>query len=111
MSLKTKNSLAGSTLGFIIWLHYETSFSLSFGLSRLGVATTDNLHFYDMASALRSDALPATNPLFRGKTGPFVFHINVGASGLAPCPRTQPENLPVSSPQSPLNAELQTGKL
>ena len=80
MSLKTKNSFVGSTLGFIIRLHYETWFSLSFGLSRLGVATTDNLQFYDMASTLRSDALPATNPLFRGKTEPLVFHIKVGAS-------------------------------
>ena len=54
-------------MSFIIWLHYETWFSLSFGLSRLGVATADNLQFYDMAFVLRSEPLPATNPLFGGK--------------------------------------------
>ena len=37
--------------------------------SRLGVTTADNLHFYNIAFLfLRSDALPATNPLFGGKT-------------------------------------------
>ena len=53
-----------------------SSFSFSFGFSRLGVATADNLHFYSMAFLfLRSDALPATSHLFRGKIGPPVFHI------------------------------------
>ena len=49
--------------------------SFSFGFSRLEVATADNLFFYNMEFLfLRSDALPATNPLFRGKTGPPVLH-------------------------------------
>ena len=43
--------------------------------------------------------------------GPPVFHIKVGASRLVPCPRTQQANLPACSPQSPLNAERQAGKL
>ena len=60
---------------------FNTLPSFSFGFSRLAVATADNLHFYNMAFLfLRSDALPATNPLFRGKTGPPVFHIKMGAS-------------------------------
>ena len=98
-------------MGFIIWLYYETWFSLSFGLSRLGVATADNLHFNDMAFVLQSDALPATNPLFGGKTGPPVFHIKVEASRLAPCPRAHQANLASCPPQPHLNAERQTGKL
>ena len=69
------------------------------------------LHFYDMAFVLRSDALPATNPLFRWKTGPPDFHINVGASHSVSCPKAQQANLPACSPQSPLNAECQAGKL
>ena len=46
--------------------------------SRLGVATANICIFYYMAFALRSHALPATNPLFGGKTGPPVFHIKAG---------------------------------
>ena len=64
-----------------------------------------------MAFVLRSDALPATNPLFRGKTGPPVFHIKAGVSRLVPCSRTQQANLPACSPQPPLNAEHQARKL
>ena len=56
------------------------TFSFSFGLSPIRGRHSRYLHFYDMAFILRSDALPATNPLFRGKTGPPVFHIKVGAS-------------------------------
>ena len=48
--------------------------------SRLGVATADICIFYNMAFVLWSGALPATNPLFRGTTGPSVFHIKLGAS-------------------------------
>ena len=54
--------------------------SFFFGFSRLGVVTAENLHFYGMAFVLRSDALPATNPLFGGKTGSPVFYIKVRAS-------------------------------
>ena len=79
---------------------------------QLGVATAVILHFYNMAFLfLLSDALPATNPLFRGKTGPTVFHIKVGASHKVPCPRTQQANLPACFPQPPINAERQAAKL
>ena len=44
-----------------------TSCSLSFGFSRLGIATVDNLHFFNMVFVLWSDALPAINPLFGGE--------------------------------------------
>ena len=54
--------------------------SSSFGLFLIRGRHSRYLHFYDMAFVLRSDALPATNPLFRGKTGPSIFHIKVGAS-------------------------------
>ena len=64
-----------------------------------------------MAFVLRSDAFSATNPLFGGKTGPPVFHIKLGASRKVSCPRTQQANLPAYSPQPPLNAERQAGKL
>ena len=54
---------------------------LSFGFSRLGVTTADiDLYFYDMAFVLRSDAFPASNLLFEGKTGAPVFYIKVGGS-------------------------------
>ena len=43
--------------------------------------------------------------------GPPVFHIKAGASRLVPCPRTQQANLPACSPQPPINAERQAGKL
>ena len=36
------------------------------------------LYFCNMAFVLRSDALPATNPLIGGKTGPPACHIKVG---------------------------------
>ena len=58
--------------------NFMTCSSSSFGFFRLGVATADNLHFYNMAFLfLRLDAFPATNPLLRGKTGPPVFYIKV----------------------------------
>ena len=82
--------------------------SFSFGLFPIRGRHSKYLHFYDMAFVLRSDALPATNPLFGGKTGPLVFHIKVGASRQVSCPRTQQANLPACSP---LNAERQAGKL
>ena len=48
-----------------------SSSSLSFGLFPIRGRHSRYLHFYDMAFVLRSDALPATNPLFGGKTGPL----------------------------------------
>ena len=54
-------------------------------------------NFYNVAFVLRSDALPASNPLFEGKTEPPVLHIKVGASRLVPRPRTQQANLPACS--------------
>ena len=54
--------------------------SFSFGLFPIRGRHSRYLHFYDMAFVLQSDTLPAINPLFRGKTGPPVFHIKVGAS-------------------------------
>ena len=59
---------------------YGLSSFFSFGLFLIRGRQSRYLHFYDMAFVLRSDALPATNPLIRGKTGPPVFHIKVGAS-------------------------------
>ena len=56
------------------------SSSFSFGLFPIRDRHSRYLHFYDIAFVLRSDALPATNPLFRGKTGPPVCHIKVEAS-------------------------------
>ena len=47
----------------------KTSSSLSFGLFPIRGRHSRYLHFYNMAFVLRSDALPATNPLFAGKTG------------------------------------------
>ena len=44
-------------------------------------------------------------------SGPPVFHIKVEASREKPCPRTRQANLPACSPQPPLNAERQAGKL
>ena len=44
-------------------------------------------------------------------SGSPVFHINAGASRKMSCPRTQQANLPAYSPQPPLNAERQAGKL
>ena len=58
----------------------EVSSSSSFGLFPIRGRHSRYLHFFDMAFVLQSDALPATNPLFRGKAGPPVFHIKVGAS-------------------------------
>ena len=54
--------------------------SLSFGLFPIRGRHSRYLHFCDMAFVLRSDVLPATNPLFRGKTGPPIFHIKVEVS-------------------------------
>ena len=95
---------------FITYLQHYSS-SLSFGLFPIRGRHSRYLHFYYMAFVLRSDALPATNPLFGGKTGPPVFHIKAGASRKVPCPRAQQANLPACSPQHPLNAERQAGKL
>ena len=53
--------------------------SLSFGLFPIKGRRSRYLHFDNMVFVLRSDALPATNPLFRGNTGPPVFNIKVGA--------------------------------
>ena len=64
-----------------------------------------------MVFVLRSDAFPATNSLFRGKTGPPVFKIKVGVSRQVPCYKTREANLPVCSSQPPLNAERQAEKL
>ena len=58
----------------------SSSSSLFFGLFPIRGRHSRYLHFYNMAFVLPSDALPAANPLFRGKTGPPVFHIKVGAS-------------------------------
>ena len=87
------------------------SSSFSFGLFPIRGRHSRYLHFYDMAFVLRSDALPATNPLFRGKTGPSVFHIKMEASRYVSCPMTQQANLLACSPQPPLNPECQAGKL
>ena len=57
----------------------QSSSSLSFGLFPVRGRHSRYLHFYYMAFVLRSDALPATKPLFGGKTGPPVFHIKAGA--------------------------------
>ena len=62
---------------FLVSTSYDLFLS---AYSRLGVATADICIFYDMAFVLRSDALPVTNPLFRRKTGPPIFHIKVGVS-------------------------------
>ena len=90
---------------------YSSSSSFSFDFFPIKGRHSRYLHFYDMAFVLRSDAFPATNPLFRGKTGPPVFHIKVGASRSVSCPRTQHANLPACSQQPQLNAERQAGKL
>ena len=45
-------------------VEFDCDSSLSFGFSRLRVATADNLDFYKMAFVLRSDVFSATNPLF-----------------------------------------------
>ena len=45
-----------------------SSSSFSFGLFPIRGRHSRYLHFYDMAFVLQSDALPATNPLFRRKT-------------------------------------------
>ena len=92
-------------------LMLQSSSSLSFGLFPIRGGHSRYVHFYYMAFVLRSDALPATNPLCGGKTGPPVFHIKVGASHYVPSPRTQNANLPACSPQPPLNAERQAEKL
>ena len=44
-------------------------------------------------------------------SGPPVFHIKAEASRKVPRPRTQQANLPICSPQPPLNVESQAGKL
>ena len=44
-------------------------------------------------------------------SGPPVFHIKAEASRQVPCPRTQQANVPACSPQPPINAERQAGKL
>ena len=44
-------------------------------------------------------------------SGPPVFHLKIGPSHEVPCPRAQQSNLPVCSPQYPVNAERQAGKL
>ena len=46
-----------------------------------------------------------------GVPGPPVFHIKMGASRQVPCPRAQKAKLPACSPQLPINAERQAGKL
>ena len=56
------------------------SSSLSFGLFLIRGRHSRDLHFYNMAFVLRSDALPTTNPIFGWKTGPLVFHVKVEAS-------------------------------
>ena len=61
-----------------------------------------------MAFVLRSHALPATNPLFGGKTEPPVLHLKVEPCRQVPCPRTQQVTC---SPQPPFNDERQAGKL
>ena len=99
----------GQLMVLMICENFYTSFS--FGLFPTRGRHSRYLHFYDMAFVLRPDALPATNPLFRGKTGPPVFHIKVGAFRKVSCPRTQQANSPACSSQPPLNAERQTGKL
>ena len=48
--------------------------------------------------------------LFRGFWATCLSHKG-GASRKVPCPRTQQANLPACSPQPPLNAERQAGKL
>ena len=59
----------------------EISFSsFSFGLFPIRGRYSRYLHFYDMAFVLRSDDLPATNPLFRGKTGPCLPRKGGGVS-------------------------------
>ena len=47
---------------------------------------------------------------FRGVWATF-FHIKAGASRKVPCSRTQQATLPACSPQPPINAERQAGKL
>ena len=64
-----------------------------------------------MAFVLRSDALPATNPLFRVKTGPPVFHIKAGRPVKCLAQGHLQANLLACSPQPPLNAKRQAGKL
>ena len=44
-------------------------------------------------------------------SGPLLFHVKAEASPKVPCPRTQQANFPACSPQPPLNAECQAGKL
>ena len=56
------------------------SSSLSFGVFPIRGRHSRYQHFYNMAFVLRSNALPATNHLFRGKSGPPVSHIKVEAS-------------------------------
>ena len=58
----------------------SSSSSLFFDLFPIRGRHSKYPHFYNMAFVLRSDVLPATNPLFGGKTEPPVFHIKVGAS-------------------------------
>ena len=58
----------------------SSSSSSSFGLFPIRGRHSRYLHFYYMAFVLRSDAFPATKPLFGGKTGPPVFHMKAGAS-------------------------------
>ena len=61
-------------------LYTSSSSSLSFGLFPIRGRHSRYLYFYNKAFVLRSDALPATNPLFGGKTGLPVFHIKAGVS-------------------------------
>ena len=68
-----------------VWRAYPAMYKyfsfLSFGLLPIRGRHSRYLHFYNMAFVLRLDALPDTNPLFGGKTGPPVYHIKVEASG------------------------------
>ena len=77
-----KESIEGffNLLNILVDSNTNLARSSSFDLLPIRGRHSRYLHFYNMAFVSRLDALPATKPLFQGKTGPPVCQIKVGAS-------------------------------